>query len=126
MVFRNLIRNAVKYGYREGMIAVGFEDQGSCYRLNVFNSGEPVPEEYRERLFTRSISDRDVGKQRAGGTGLGLYLVQKVIQKLGGNIWYEPRENGSNFVFTLLPMLPPSSDTSLPTGARLQMSRAYP
>jgi signal transduction histidine kinase len=45
MVFRNLLRNAVKYGHKEGMIAIGFEDQGSCYRLNVYNSGKPIPEE---------------------------------------------------------------------------------
>ena len=123
MVFRNLLRNAVKYGDKEGMITVGFEDQGSWYRLNVYNSGKPIPEPYRERLFEKSMGNLNGqnGKEGAGGTGLGLYLVNKVIQKLGGEIWYEAKENGSNFVFTL----PPKQESflenpAIPIGARLQ------
>src|SRR4030043_940780 len=56
MVFRNLLKNAIRYGDKEGMIALGFEDQGSSYQLNVCNSGKPIPEEYREKLFKKSMS----------------------------------------------------------------------
>jgi signal transduction histidine kinase len=126
MVFRNLLRNAVKYGDKEGMITVGFEDQGSWYRLNVYNSGNPIPEPYRERLFEKSLGNMNGqnGKERSGGTGLGLVLVNKVIQRLGGEIWYEAKENGSNFVFTLPPK--PESflkDPSLPIRAQPQMAQ---
>jgi signal transduction histidine kinase len=126
MVFRNLLGNAVRYGHKGGMITIGFEDQGSCYRLSVYNSGKPVPEPYRERLFEKSMGNVNGqnGKERAGGTGLGLYLVNKVIQKLGGEIWYEAKENGSNFVFTLPPK--PESffeNPSLPIGAQLRMAQ---
>jgi signal transduction histidine kinase len=129
MVFRNLIRNALKYGDRDGTIAVGFEDRGSCYRLNVFNSGKPIPEEYRERLFTKCVGNMNGknGKEGRGGTGLGLYLIGNVIQKLGGEIWYEPKERGSNFVFTLPPKpASPRAEVSLPTGTRLHAAPAYP
>jgi len=128
MVFRNLLRNAVRYGHKEGMITIGFEDQGSCYRLNVYNSGKPIPEEYRERLFTKFMGsgNRENGKERADGTGLGLYLIHKVIQKLGGEIWYEAKENGSNFVFTLPPRSASQLDPSLPMGTQLQMVPVYP
>jgi signal transduction histidine kinase len=123
MVFRNLLRNATKYGDKEGMIAIGFEDRDSCYRLNVYNSGKPVPEGYRERLFTKyagGMNGRN-GREGAGGTGLGLYLVGNVIQKLGGEIWYEAKENGSNFVFTLRPKSDPFlKNPPLPVGAQLQ------
>ena len=128
MVFRNLLRNAVRYGHKEGTITIGFEDQGSCYRLNVYNSGKPIPEEYRERLFTKVMGsgNRENGKERADGTGLGLYLIHKVIQKLGGDIWYEGKENGSNFVFTLPPRSASRLDPSLRMGTQLQMVSLYP
>jgi signal transduction histidine kinase len=103
MIFRNLLKNAIKYGDKEGLIALGFEDQGSCYRLNVHNSGRPIPEEYRGKLFTKFMGNgiSENVKEVAGGTGLGLYLIKKVIQRLGGEIWYEAKQDGSNFVFTL-------------------------
>ena len=124
MVFRNLLRNAVKYGDKEGMITIGFEDQGSCYRMNVYNSGKPVPEEYRERLFTKFVGNMNGrnGREGPGGTGLGLYLINKVIQKLGGEIWYEAKETGSDFVFTLPPKPAPFANPSFPIGAPLQVA----
>jgi signal transduction histidine kinase len=128
MVFRNLLRNAVKYGDKEGMITIGFEDRGSCYRLNVYNSGRPIPQEYRERLFTKLMGNLNGqnGKEGAGGTGLGLYLINNVIQKLGGEIWYEAKENGSNFVFTLPPKSAPPLVPPLPAGTQLQMASVHP
>jgi signal transduction histidine kinase len=124
MVFRNLLKNAIKYGDKEGMIALGFEDQGSSYRLNVYNNGRPIPEEYRERLFTKFMGNGNGGNgnEVVGGTGLGLYLVKKVIKKLGGEIWYEAKEYGSNFVFTLPPSSASPVDSSLSIGAQLQMA----
>ncbi len=100
-VFRNLIKNAIQYGDIGGTIAFGFDILGSSYRLNIFNSGRPIPEQWRHNLFTTPSpggSDRFPGIH---GMGVGLFLIRKILQKLGGNIWYEAKEHGSNFVFTL-------------------------
>ena len=117
MVFRNLLRNAVKYGANEGMIALGFKNEGSCYRLNVYNSGTPIPDESRKKLFTKYMRNGEKGKGGAGGMGLGLYLTREVVQKLGGEIWYEAKENGSNFVFTLPVGSASCADSSFPVQA---------
>ncbi len=124
MVFRNLLKNAIKYGDKEAVIAIGFQDQGSCYRLNVYNSGKPVPEPYRKKLFTKFMENERCGNRREepDGMGLGLYLIQKVIQRLGGKIWYEAKENGSNFLFTLPSGSVSCADSPLPSQARLQMA----
>jgi signal transduction histidine kinase len=92
--------------------------------LNVYNTGKPIPEEYRQGLFEKFTGNRNDrnGKEKADGTGLGLYLIKKVIQKLGGEIWYEAKEDGSNFVFTLPPSAASFADSSLPIGAQLQMA----
>jgi signal transduction histidine kinase len=128
MVFRNLLKNAIKFGDPRGMIAVGFKDHGSFYQFNVYNSGNPIPEPFRKKLFTNFWEDGNHDNEREGvhGTGLGLYLIKKVIQKLGGEIWYEAKDNGSNFSFTL-PSSPASPvGLSLPIGTPLQMTRVNP
>jgi signal transduction histidine kinase len=94
-VFRNLLKNAIKYGGKGCKIALSFENRISSYRFSVYNSGSPVPEEVRANLF--SISTR--GNQGTDGVGMGLYLIKKIIQKRGGDIWYEAKEDGSNFIF---------------------------
>ena len=102
IVFRNLFCNAIKYGGVGCTISFGFERYATHYKLNVYNSGKPIPEEYRPQLFTKfSRISEGSNNGNSHGTGLGLYLVKKIIQKHGGDIWYEPKENGSNFVFTL-------------------------
>lgn len=124
MVFRNLLKNAIKFGDPKGMIAIGFEDRGSSYQFNVYNSGNPIPEAYRKKLFTNFWENGNHDNEREGmnSTGLGLYLIKKVIQKLGGEIWYEAKDNGSNFAFSLpsTPTLPMGS--SLPIGVPLHMT----
>jgi signal transduction histidine kinase len=95
-VYRNLLKNAVKYGGKGCKIALSFENRISSYRFSVYNSGSPVPEEYRAKLFSESTR----GNLCTDGVGMGLYLIKKIIQKRGGDIWYEAKEDGSNFVFT--------------------------
>ena len=101
-VFRNLLRNAIKYGGRGCTVSIGFKKNDSHYLMNVYNSGQPIPEECRDKIFSKFVhaAAGDNGNKE-DGVGLGLYLIRNVIEKHGGSIWYEAREKGSNFVFTL-------------------------
>jgi len=101
MVFRNLLRNAVKYGEPGGTISIGFVKESFFCRVNVLNSGSPIPEEFRERIFSKYAWIHHPDADRTCGLGLGLYLVRKIVESHGGEVWYEAQENGSNFVFTL-------------------------
>jgi signal transduction histidine kinase len=100
-VFRNLFRNAIKYGGPGCTIAFGFEDHGASYRLHVYNSGNPVPEGYRDKLFTKFGRIMQARSGAPDGVGLGLYLIKEIVRKHGGDIWYEARPDGSDFVFTI-------------------------
>lgn len=101
IVFRNLFSNAIKHGGKECVMAFGCEDFKSYYKLNVYNSGAPIPENLRDNLFTKFHRIEKRGELISEGMGLGLYLTKQIIQKHGGEIWYEPKEWGSNFVITL-------------------------
>ena len=100
-VFRNLFKNAIKYGGTGCRIAFGFEDHGGFYRLNVYNSGKPIPEEHRGKLFTKFGRIEPREGPVPDGVGLGLFLIKEIICKHGGDIWYEGKLDGSDFIFTI-------------------------
>lgn len=100
-VFRNLINNAIKHGEPGGTIVIDWSKQGDGCRLNVSNSGQPVPEALRSMLFSNFTPRLRRARGEDTGLGVGLYLSRDLIQSYGGDIWYEPKTDGSNFVVTL-------------------------
>ena len=100
-IFRNLFRNAIKFGGRGCAIVFGYEIQGSQVEITVYNSGEPVPEEKRARLFTRFARIGGLDRRHTDGVGLRFYLIKQLLNEHGGDIRYEAADRGSNFVFTL-------------------------
>jgi signal transduction histidine kinase len=101
VILRNLLTNALKYASKEGRITIGFENLYSHIKINVFNTGTPIPEEYRSVLFKKFGRILSKENQNREGMGLGLYLVKEIIQRHGGCIWYEPMDDGSSFAFIL-------------------------
>jgi two-component system sensor histidine kinase/response regulator len=98
--FRNLINNGIKYGGRGCTIVVDYETKGPACRLKVYNTGPAVPAACRSMLFSYDRSPRRA-KQKCRGMGLGLSLSRDILQNYGGDIWYEPKQGGSNFVISL-------------------------
>jgi two-component system sensor histidine kinase KdpD len=91
--------NAIKYGGHGITIAYGYEDHGSYYKLSVYNNGPVIPREKRDTLFEKfrradKVSDHE-------GMGMGLFLTKEILNKHGGDIWYEEMEHGAAFIFTL-------------------------
>ncbi|MBX3711772.1 MAG: sensor histidine kinase N-terminal domain-containing protein [Lysobacter sp.] len=81
-VVRNLVDNAVRYAAR-GQIAVRTGRDGDCATLAVEDSGPGIPEDARERVFSRFHRELGSGVE---GSGLGLSIVAEALQRLGGTI----------------------------------------
>ncbi|MDN7012427.1 PAS domain S-box protein [Methanoculleus sp. FWC-SCC3] len=101
-VFTNLIGNAVKHGGPGVAVTVRVEAAEEGFvRVTVADTGRGVPDDQKEEIFHRYEK-----QQRGVGEGLGLYLVQILIDRYGGRIWVEDRvpghpEEGAAFVFLL-------------------------
>ena len=100
-VFQNLIGNAVKYIDKpEGEIRIGCVDAGEYWQFSVADNGVGVERHQFDRIFQIFQTLAPVG--RSEGTGIGLTVVKKIIEKYGGKIWVESEVGvGSTFFFTL-------------------------
>jgi signal transduction histidine kinase len=102
--FQNLIDNAIKYSRAGGVIAVTAEVSGQMLRVNVADQGIGIPEEQKGHVFERFFRARNAVKAENGGTGLGLFIVKKIIEDHGGNIRFTTRENVGTTFTVELPM----------------------
>ena len=100
-VFQNLLSNAVKFCQAGApRVEISARRDGALWRICVRDNGIGVPEEHRERIF--GMFQRLHGRREYAGTGIGLAICQKVVERHGGTIWVEAAQGGgSAFMFTL-------------------------
>jgi len=85
MVLKNLVSNAIKFTER-GAIRVQADRDGPCVRVTVSDTGVGIPAEELPHVFEPFRQAHGGLSRRAGGAGLGLYIVRRLIDLLGGTI----------------------------------------
>lgn len=100
-LFQNLISNALKYRSDQSpRITIDAVRDGSFWRFSVQDNGIGIAAEFRTQIF--SIFKRLHDRQSYPGTGIGLAICQKIVERCGGRIWVESEPGqGSTFLFTL-------------------------
>ncbi|MFZ6022169.1 MAG: HAMP domain-containing sensor histidine kinase [Patescibacteria group bacterium] len=101
---QNLLDNAVKYSVKEANktipISVFIDKKGEELQLTVTNQGKPIPVAQRERIFERFVQLEPSRNKKKSGYGLGLSIVKKIVDDLGGRISVTSQD-GLN-IFTVL------------------------
>ncbi len=103
-MFHNLITNAVKYNDKPAKwVEVGYRDGDGPAVFYVRDNGMGIPARHHDAVFR--IFKRLHGRDKfGGGTGAGLTIVKKIIERHGGRIWLESQVGeGTTFYFTLAP-----------------------
>src|SRR6185295_19816741 len=106
-LFQNIIGNAMKFhGEEPPAIHVGCEERPDVWVFTVRDNGIGLDPQYADRIFM--MFQRLHTKADYPGTGIGLAICEKIVERHGGRIWLESEPgNGTTFHFTL----PDSDDT---------------
>lgn len=85
-IFYNLIENAVKYSPLDAHINVSINQTVNGFEFKIQDLGEGIPDHEKQRVFELFYRVGHEHNRRKPGTGLGLYIVQRMIHELGGQI----------------------------------------
>ena len=112
-VLVNLVENAIKYSPDGGHVEVGVEAQEESVIFRVRDEGLGIPAEEQSRVFEKFYRVDPQMTRGVGGTGLGLYICNELVSRMGGHIWLESKAGeGSTFLFEL-PATPPAPSAGI-------------
>jgi PAS domain S-box-containing protein len=98
----NLLSNAIKYTPENGAVHFSLTDSAKEIRWSVCDNGYGIPIKEQKNIFLKFFRAENITGKDVSGTGLGLYLIKNLAESLGGELWFESKENaGSTFYFTL-------------------------
>jgi signal transduction histidine kinase len=118
----NLVSNAVKFTMPGGQIEIATRTTGDDIAISVRDSGSGIPIAEQDQLFTRFFRGHQSKERQVQGTGLGLYIVNHIVQSHRGVMQVTSSPNGSTFTM-VLPMRGPSEEGS-DTRPALEPARA--
>jgi len=99
-IFSNLISNAVKYHHtKNGTIKIGCRNEENYYHFSVTDDGPGIDPQYHQKVFDifQTLQARD----KVESTGIGLAIVKKIINEVGGDIWIDSEVGrGTSFIFS--------------------------
>ncbi|RME46792.1 MAG: sensor histidine kinase, partial [Deltaproteobacteria bacterium] len=107
----NLIENALAYRRREVALRleIGYKREGGEIRLSLSDNGLGIPPEFREKVF--ELFHRLHNASEVPGTGIGLALVKRGVELLGGRVWFDSTPDVGTTFHVALPALDGEKDS---------------
>lgn len=112
-VFANLVDNAIRFARRGSAVTIISKAVAGGVLVDVHNEGDPLPEEVRARVFDR-FYQADAARSGGRHRGLGLSIVQELVQAHGGTVAVESTAEGGTTFSVFLPAGGPTKPTSAP------------
>lgn len=115
-IVHNLLTNAIRYTPEQGKVTVAIKNTAKGYELSVSDTGIGIPKVAKAKLFQRFFRAENAVLMQGEGSGLGLYLVKKILELIGGSITYKTAEGKGTTFHVIIPptgMKPVKGEVSL-------------
>ncbi len=107
MIVQNLLVNAVKYTPRDGQVHVAINVNKDEFVFRVSDSGFGIPKDQQSKIFTKLFRAGNTRNIDSSGSGLGLYIVKRILDKIGGAVSFTSEENVGTEFIVRIPAIPP-------------------
>lgn len=106
IVFQNILSNSINYTPDGGSIHLSLSLDRSKKNIvfKVTDNGYGIPKSQQAKIFTKLFRADNAQKIDTSGTGLGLYIVKSIVDKSGGEIWFESAENKGTSFYVSFPL----------------------
>ncbi len=111
-VITNVFDNAVKYT-ESGSVTLGLTGDEKVVQIRITDTGPGIPAEDVPHLFQKFYRVDNTATRTVGGTGLGLFIVKKIVELYHGQIWVESQIGKGSTFFINLPRLDSSSASQM-------------
>ena len=106
VIIQNLISNSIKYSPSGADISISVayneNSSDSAYKIEVYDNGYGIPDNQKDKIFTKLFRADNVRSMDTEGTGLGLYIVKSILDEAGGNITFNSvQDKNTTFTVTL-------------------------
>ena len=99
-LLQNLIGNAIKFCEKSPVVHISAAEEKDQYIFKIKDNGIGIEPQYFEKIF--QIFQRLHPKEEYGGTGIGLAVCKRIVERHGGKIWVESKPGeGTSFIFTI-------------------------
>lgn len=102
-VLENLLSNAIKYNKKDGDVTVSVIEKKDEVDLIVSDTGIGIPKKDYDKVFQKFSRLHQKGTEEIQGTGLGLFVVRILVEKMNGSITFEPTPGGGTTFIISLP-----------------------
>ncbi|MEX0668187.1 MAG: ATP-binding protein [Candidatus Saccharimonadales bacterium] len=107
-VMQNFLTNAIKYTESGDIILAAHldkDDDGGVV-ISVKDSGIGISVADQKHVFEKFYRSEDYRTRKSGGTGLGLYITKRLIESMGGRVWFESKLNKGSTFYCMIPKHP--------------------
>jgi PAS domain S-box-containing protein len=103
-IIMNLMTNAFRYSPVGSRVIVEMIVKGDFVEYSVKDSGIGIPDDQKDKIFSKFYRATNAVRSVPEGSGLGLFLVQQLVRDWGGKIWFESEEGKGTIFYITIPL----------------------